>query len=536
VTFTNGTQVPILPVVYQVAVRGSSTPTSVTVLVVPHHGPIVSLDQAHGAAISMRWTGHEVTNDVRAFLNLNTASAVGDTSAAAGTAFAALKDYAVGAQNFVLADDAGNIGYDPHALVPRRPWLEGILSSNGAPWFPLDGTSGDFEWGSGNPADHCAGTGTALPTANCWVSDDLLPRGVNPAKGYFVTANSDPAGYTGSQFAPFNSTAPPGLYVYLSFDWDDPTDVRYSRIAELLKAKTTNGGKVAIADMEAIQSDHVVLLAKLFAPSFPAATGGQTQYAAALSLMNTWAGDGYDCPTGLTTSDPASAADPDPVHNRDSAACLLFHTFLRNVLTRVFNDDFAVVASVTGRSFGGDTGAEIRGLLYMLTLPDNSAGATLCNDVDASGNTVQTHSCKDQLVSAMTSAYTSLTTTYGATSNWLWGRVHTVTTVSPAAPLISEGLGPFARPGGALTVDVGNPTGSGTDFHYTSGSNVRFIAEMAASAANAVVKMQLPGPEHVPPAADDPGLIQQYVRNQYFDYAFGHQVDAAASSVQTFAP
>src|SRR5205823_1379002 len=109
-----------------------------------------------------------------------------------------------------------------------------------------------------------------------------------------------------------------------------PTDVRYSRVAELLEAKMA--GKMSVADMQAVQSDHAMLIAKLFAPSFPAASSGQTSYAAALSLMATWAGDGYDCPTGLTTSNPLSDADPDPVHNRDSAACLLFHTFLRSVL------------------------------------------------------------------------------------------------------------------------------------------------------------------------------------------------------------
>ena len=218
------------------------------------------------------------------------------------------------------------------------------------------------------------------------------------------------------------------------------------------------------------------------------------------------------------------------------------------MLANVFNDDLAVVSSVTGRSFGNDFGAEIRALLYMLTLADNSAGQSFCNDVDASGATVHTHSCKDQLVSAMTSAFSSLTATYGdpgpgflniRQSNWLWGRVHTLTTTSPASPLVASVLGPYARPGGALTVDVGNPTASSAlDFSYTAGSNVRFIAEMDP-AASAVTRMQLPGPEHEPRFGvfndpNDPNLIGQYVQNQYFDYAVGHQVDAAASSVQVF--
>src|SRR6185503_4471146 len=106
---------------------------------------------------------------------------------------------------------------------------------------------------------------------------------------------------------------------------------------------------------------------------------------------------------------------------------------------------------------------------------------------------VATHSCKDQLVSAMTSAYKSLSLNLGAPSNWIWGRAHTLTTVSPAEPILHGGAGPYARPGGALTVDVGNPEGSSGpfDFSYGHGSNVRWIAEMDAP-ASATSKMQLP--------------------------------------------
>src|SRR5471032_1466271 len=117
----------------------------------------------------MRWTGHEATNDFLGFFGLNTATAVGTTTdaATATTAFGALRNYAVGAQNFVLADDAGNIGYDPHALVPKRPWAGTF--PNGIPllpWLPLPG-DGSAEWGTGVAGDHCAGTVTSgtLPSA-----------------------------------------------------------------------------------------------------------------------------------------------------------------------------------------------------------------------------------------------------------------------------------------------------------------------------------------------------------------------------------
>jgi penicillin amidase len=537
----NGTNVPILPVPYSVKVRGEATDRIVPVLVVPHHGPIINYDPANTSAVSVRWTGHEVTQDLKAFLDLNVATSVGDASAAAGTAFAALKNYAIGAQNFVLADDQGNIGYDPHALVPKRGWFGAHPTE--VPWFPLPG-DGTAEWGSGNPANNCAGTGSNAPLipGPCWVADSVLPQGVNPTKGYYATANSDPAGYTNTN-DPFNAPAIPGGY--LSFDWSDPTDVRYARIAALLKAKTSAGGKVSLADMQSVQSDHALLLARLFAPSFPAATSvpaaQQAAYTAALGILTQWGSDGYDCPTGLTSSDPNSAADTDPTHNRDSAGCLLFHTFLTRLLHNVFDDEAAVVAATTGKSFDLDVGAEIRGMLYLLTLPANDAGASFCNDINRNGTAGAAHSCFEQLVTALLSAQAALTQGFGAPANWLWGKVHTLTTSSPAAPLIAGpfGGGPFARPGGALTVDVGNPDGSQSSplaFTYTHGSNVRFISDMSAP-ATATIYMQLPGPERDGPYgvfSNTPDLLGQYVKNQYFNYLIGHEVDAAVVSAEGF--
>ncbi len=547
----NGNPVALTIKSFPIAVR-AGTNTSAPVLIVPHHGPIIHYDPAHQTAISMRWTGHEITHDLRAFLSLLTASAVGDITKPAGTAFDALKDYGTGAQNFVLADDAGNIGYDPHALVPVRSWVG--TAPNGIPllpWLPLPG-DGSAEWGSGNPGDNCAGTGANLPKAACWVPDNQLPHAcaapacaVKPTKGYIATANSDPAGYT-DDGSPLGTGVVSGLYPgYLSFDWSDPTAVRYARIAELLKAKTASSGKVSVDDIATIQSDHVMLLAKLFHPFLPASiTGSQaTVYDGAKAVWDQWDADGYDCPTGLSSSDPESAPDTNATHVRDSAGCLLFHTFLKTLLHNVFDDDFATVSKATGQSFGADRGAEIRGILYMLD-PATPAGDThLCNDITPSGAPGATHSCTEQVGIALATAGATLTGAYGASTNWLWGRVHTLTPESPAAPLVAGrfSAGPYARPGGAETVDVGDPDGSQSSplgQAYSHGSNIRYIAAMDPAAASAVVKMQLPGPERDAPFgvfSSTPDLIGQYVTNTYFDFLYGHQIDNKGLSTQRFS-
>jgi penicillin amidase len=548
VTF-NGAPVPLTVKTFPIAVRGAAA-TSAQVAIVPHHGPIIQIDPAKGTAISMRWTGHEVTNDVRAFLDLSTAKSVGDITAQPGTAFGALKNFTVGAQNFVLADDAGNIGYDPHALVPQRTWTGTAPAGVPLlPWLPLPG-DGSAEWGTGNAADNCAGTGTTLPAAACFVPDNLLPHAcagaacaVKPTKGYIATANSDPAGYTDDN-NPLGTGVVSGLYPgYLSFDWSDPTAIRYARIAELLKAKTA-AGKVSVADMQAIQSDHAILLGKLFHPFLPASIPGSqaAAYAGAKAVWDQWDADGYDCPTGLSSPDPKSAPDSNATHVRDSAGCLLFHTFLKTLLKNVFDDDFAVISKATGQNFGADRGAEIRGILYMLQPTTPAGDTTLCNDVNASGTTTATHSCGEQVVTALVTAALQLTNSLGPPTNWLWGRTHTLTLASPV-PLIGApfSAGPFARPGGIESVDVGDPDGSQSSplaFTYSHGSNIRYISVMDPNAADAQVKMQLPGPERDAPFgvfASTPDLFGQYVQNQYFDFLYGHQIDNKGVSAQGFS-
>ena len=61
---------------------------------------------------------------------------------------------------------------------------------------------------------------------------------------------------------------------------------------------------------------------------------------------------------------------------------------------------------------------------------------------------------------------------------------------------------------------------------------------MDPSAANAVVKMQLPGPERDAPFgvfSSTPDLLGQYVQNQYFDFLHGHQIDNKGVSAQGFS-
>jgi acyl-homoserine lactone acylase PvdQ len=251
-----------------------------------------------------------------------------------------------------------------------------------------------------------------------------------------------------------------------------------------------------------------------------------------VSTLDAWAAAGYDCPSGLTGSDPVeSAVDTTPSVVTNSAGCFLFHAFLRDLLTNVFADDIAPL----GMDIDSNQVQAIKAMLFMLS-PDGTSDSSFCNDVTSSGTVA--HTCPEQVEIALGEAYDQLTAAYGASTNWTWGRVHTITPV-PLLALITTNYepGPYARPGGQFTVDVGAAsmeTSSGLSFPYASGGNVRHISIMDPTTP--VVKMQLPGPERDgPDLVIGPDLLGQWVLNEYFDFAYGDQINNVAVSSQTFS-
>ncbi len=484
------------------------------ILLSQFHGPIIG--QTASGPVSMRWTGLEVNrcgetsnqpcNPFSAFLGLLTAADV-------PSAFVALAKYDTGAQNFVLADDSGNIGFDPHAFVPQRPWTS---NASLLAWAPLPGT-GVAEWGGSD--------------GGLWVPDALLPQGMNPDKGFFATANSAPADIYCTQDPSIPAPLSLGLGTgsapavpYLSFDWDDPTGFRAGRIDARLAGLTADGGTVALSDMESIQTDHVATIAANFLPLLPPPSSATDSYGTAMALMTAWTADGLNCPTGLLGTDPvASPPDPDATNAQDSHACLLFHAFLNRLLVTTFSDDLAAAG------LGIDPGNAIKAMLFMLTpgLPLSTQG--FCAPL----------TCPQAAQAAMTASFDQLTQELGAQTNWIWGRLHSMSPQSLVFPLVAGFFnpGPYARPGGAFTVDVGSPslrTDNVLSFPYGSGSNVRWIAVMDGSAT----KEQLPGPIiDGPTFPGTVGLLSQYVVNEYFDFPFGAAaISAATVRTQTFSP
>lgn len=159
------------------------------------HGPVVN--DAHPLTagdslrpapepMSMRWTGAEVSDEVRGFLLMNAAEGIAEFEEG-------ISHLTVPGQAVVYADTSGNVAYWATGRVPVR-------AKGRHPMLPLPGWTGDAEWDG-------------------FVPFRDLPRVVNPPDGMIAAANQ--------------KISDDGYPWYLSTLWEPPS--RIARIRELLQ-------------------------------------------------------------------------------------------------------------------------------------------------------------------------------------------------------------------------------------------------------------------------------------------------------------
>ena len=191
------------------------------------HGPIVSdvldldaasaapvPDDAPGSTLRGRpgWTALQPGRTADAVLAMNVARTPTDIRAAA-----ALLD--VPSQNIVFATTDGHIGYQAPGRIPVRADVAGGPVPSDGTW-PRPGWDSRYDWQG-------------------YVDPDEMPRALDPAEGFIVTANQ--------------AVTPAGVGPFLTDDWD--YGYRAQRIRDLLAAATADG-KLNVADMSAIQIDQ----------------------------------------------------------------------------------------------------------------------------------------------------------------------------------------------------------------------------------------------------------------------------------------
>src|SRR5262249_53245797 len=171
VTF-NGLQVPVMIINESIPVAGGS-PVILPVEIVPQHGYIIPSTKTATSALSVKYTGAQVSNELAYFYGLLTSTTIDE-------ARAAQMNFKVGSQNFIVASK-DEISWSTQSRVPVRDprALTLQVGADGTvtgicPTMVLPGT-GEFEW-----------TGDLDPS--------FIPSDRNPAKGYIVTANQDSVG------------------------------------------------------------------------------------------------------------------------------------------------------------------------------------------------------------------------------------------------------------------------------------------------------------------------------------------------------
>lgn len=478
------------------------------VLVVPHHGPIVPTIQnrqvvppaAGGEALSVRWTGHAASEDVEAVMGLLRAKNVDD-------ARQSLARFGVGAQNWMLADSAGDIAWTAPAVLPYRDerayadWDPDTFTGT-LPCFVLDGESGEHEWKG-------------------VLEERYLPKLKTPAKGWIATANTDNVAFTVDNH-PGNDKLPNGESFYAGCEFAQ--GYRLARIEERLSAEAEG---ITATGMAAIQADHKSALGSRLTQYFVAALeraeaerltpGTHPELAAVvadsrydapavtavLADLAAWQAGGFQASAGINLDDdsldvPAAEADA-------ARATVIFNAWLVRAVARTFEDELDQIGlKNVGTTF------TLRAFVRLLAEPqsqlatyDAVTGESALWDDISTESTVESRD--DRLVTALLDALTDLHGIFGADrSTWRWGELHRVrfNSLNPvwlvSVPPVTDPVFPkgFPRHGDQWNVDASNfsitrALGDPLSFGYGSGPVQRVVAEMTPSGPK--IRNALPG-------------------------------------------
>ncbi len=529
-----GARVPVLRVEDTIEVKGSQ-PVKHIIEVVPHHGPMAAdpnpRDSIVGLAatgMTVRWTGHEMTNDSRFLLDLGRSRSVDDFKAA-------LRNFGTGAQNWIWADVKGNIAYSTQVLIPQRP-------AGTVPYLPMSGT-GDAEWL------------TDAQGRTLWLPAGKIPQALNPAEGFLVTANNDHIGVTLDN-DPLNDE------IYLGYSFDN--GFRAQRIREMLTNSAgdrTAGSRISAADMSRFQYDHSSKQAARLLPFLFAAAQNRPDLVDArmndaLARLSEWAtakpgSPACDTLSGVDAHDLREDIAPrrQPVsaeEKADAVATSIYTGWITRLTRLVFSDDFAGTGIGTP---GGDDA--IKGLLHILEDIDRTDPGFRVHTKGENGestlwdrkDTPQIETRDEILLSALGAGLTFLEQKFGTSDmdRWLWGLIHGVQMqhfIGQAGLPIFD-LGPFAAPGHNSTVNPAAFSLNSDDYTFSGGPSMRFVVVLDPQGVHAV--NVLPGGNNGDPGATadenlfnliNPAIhygdhVHEWVNGETFEMRF-HRRDVAA--------
>lgn len=435
----------------KVKVRGQTDERSVE-LKFTRHGPIINEDAAAGRAYAVRAAYLEFPGTAAYLASLRLDQAQNWSEFTEGMA----RHFTPG-ENMVYADVDGNIGWFGGSMVPIRP---------NADWSGLLPVPGDgrYEW-----AGYLPGT--------------LLPRELNPAAGFFSTANqfNVPANYS---YAGLANT----------MGWAEP--YRQQRIVEVLSGASNH----SVQDSARLQIDELSIPARTLVPLLQGLTSADPDVALALQRLRGW----------------------NFVVSTDSVAATIWNVWRPKVLARVSQ----LIIPAAGRSVFGTLSQPV--VFERLATPGPAFGS----DPVAGRNTV--------LLETLASAMADLRALRGNdVEAWRWGDLHHIQFEHELAGFMTasqaDSLATARFPVGGDNDTVHRASFRASDFRVTSGASYRQVIDVADWDRSLAIN--LPGQSADPASPYYKNLIEAWSKGEYFPLAFSRAaVDGVRADSFTLRP
>jgi len=526
-----------------------------------NNGPIVEL--LGDSALTVQYTGWGPTFELSTFRAWSRAGSMEDFELG-------LRDFAVGAQNFLYTDIDGNIAYYTGGEMPLRADLQEQLAPDGGrpPWFIRDGSGQlNHEW----LIDADPQPGQATPYA--LIPREEMPQIKNPPWGYIANGNNDPVGTT-VDGNPLNQLRPGGNGIYyLNTSY---ADLRMGRIDRVLQDLVA-AGDVTMDDMKALQANNQLLDAELLlpfllqaynnaiaedAPEGLAAMAGDPRVQEAIGRLAQW---DFSTPTGIEGGfdpggDPTGNSVPTNEQVANSIAATIYSVWRGQAIRNTI--DATLTAVGLGNELPGSTTAwralvnQLR--LFPLTQGQAASGLTYFNvpgapDLDPASarDTVLLGSLMGALDLLASDSFAAAFGNSSAQDDYRWGRLHRIEfdhpldtapfNVPPAGGFmpVDEALSGVARSGGYQAVDASSHSAranSVNGFMFGSGPARRNVAMMTpfGPKAEEIVPGGRSGVFLSPLYTNQ---LRQWLVNDYAPLGIGEgAAELTAAQVLTFSP
>jgi len=404
-------------------------------ILVTRHGPIVSKisEGAEPKAVAVKWAFTEGLQPAKASYLLAKAKNISDVKNA-------LQYWELPSQNFVFADTKGNIGYWCCATVPVRSKGDGFL--------PVPGWTGDYEWRG-------------------YVPFEQRPHMINPAEGFFATAN--------------NKIDIENYPQFISHYYE-PVD-RITRIRQLLTAKE----KLTVEDIKQMHQDVYCLLAAELTPKIIEVLEARSSDADAQKVKKTLSQWNFKM-------------------GADSVGACLFEMTYRNMMENIFKDE---LGQELFQKYLETTVFPPRAIRMLV----RKGSSSWFDDI----STPNEETIDDIMFKSIEQSIQQLKNKFGDDeTKWVWGKMHTLTfehVLGEKKPLDRLfNIGPLSIEGSHLTVNkrqypYKNP------YDATSGVSYRMIVDFSnMSVSHHVLPTGESGQLGSPHYKDQ---IDLYLRGQY---------------------